>query len=291
MIWALATEGRTPTELALDEIVDGGIPPALVLTRAGRPIIDAAHHNSIEVVTVDRLSDHADLLRDRGIDLGVAFAWAELLDAEILEAPPHGWLNAHPAELPAYRGGDPIGWQLVSRPSSIGLTIHEMSRHFDEGPVVRQERLSVTADESRRDVEARAFRAMGRMLADIVRAGPGWERRPQAGPASRCPPVGVTALVNPAYITAEHALGVVRALAYSPGVGIIGYPNLVHAAELGPELAPHERPGLVISDESGVRIACKDRWIKVTDSSKRSILTPVVASMSRQMAEVGFDDP
>jgi methionyl-tRNA formyltransferase len=272
--WVLVTEGRPPVDLALDEMVRAGARPSVVVTRPGQPAIEAAEGLGAEVVTVERLAGSARLFSDRGIELGVTLAWAELLNAEILSATRHGWLNAHPAELPAYRGGDPIGWQLVSRPARIGLTIHETSEHFDDGPIVAQERLPVSPDEHRRDVERRAFAALGRMVGEIVSAGPGWERRPQAGAPSYCPPVGTTALLNPAYISAERALGVIRALAYSPGVGVIGVPNLVHAAELGPALGTGERPGQVSTDAGTVRIACKGHWIIVTDASERSVLAP-----------------
>lgn len=267
MKWAFVTNGRAELELALAAALEHGERPRCVVTHEGVPIVDYARAHELDVVTVDGLNGREDLLHERGIELGVTCGLSELLGPRVLSLPRHGWLNCHPSPLPAYRGADPIGWQLVSRPTRIGLTIHESSAHFDEGPIVRSGSVPVIDADTRSDVSRRVFTHLGEMLAAVLAEGPHWDARPQTGPASFCPPRGVAALIDPTRIAASRALGVIRAFAIDHGVGILGYDKLVHGAEIRAPLAEGEVPG-AIRFGSETMIACLDHWIVVTDAAE-----------------------
>ncbi|WP_428623769.1 formyltransferase family protein [Sedimenticola sp.] len=61
----------------------------------------------------------------------------------LLTAVPQGWLNIHPSLLPAYRGINPVFWQLRDGHDSIGVTLHRMNEIFDQGPIIDQCRFSL----------------------------------------------------------------------------------------------------------------------------------------------------
>ncbi|MDT0675954.1 formyltransferase family protein [Autumnicola musiva] len=48
-------------------------------------------------------------------------------------------LNIHLSALPKYRGRHPLHWALINGEDKIGITIHEMTPGFDEGPICWQE--------------------------------------------------------------------------------------------------------------------------------------------------------
>lgn len=66
-------------------------------------------------------------------------AWPHRLGPEVLRVPLRGWFNLHPSDLPLWRGGLPIPWQLAFRVQRVGCTVHEMTPRFDDGPVIARD--------------------------------------------------------------------------------------------------------------------------------------------------------
>jgi methionyl-tRNA formyltransferase len=62
------------------------------------------------------------------------FPWS--IPASILSLPSKGFFNFHFGTLPQYKGADPIFWQIRNLEGKSNLTIHLMTEHVDEGPVV-----------------------------------------------------------------------------------------------------------------------------------------------------------
>lgn len=76
----------------------------------------------------------------------VTFPWK--IPAEVLSAIPNGCYNFHPGALPKYRGSDPIFWQIKNRESYITLSVHLMNADIDSGPLVCQEHLPLSIDDT-----------------------------------------------------------------------------------------------------------------------------------------------
>ncbi len=51
--------------------------------------------------------------------------------------------NLHPSLLPAYRGPDPLYWQLQNRESDTGLTLHEVIDKIDSGDILAREKCTL----------------------------------------------------------------------------------------------------------------------------------------------------
>ncbi len=80
----------------------------------------------------------------------------------------HGRIvNVHPSMLPAYRGPTPLLEMLWRRTLTeySGLTLHEVTEGFDEGPIIDQQRVAFPADCNFAQYIADQVRAGGRMLA------------------------------------------------------------------------------------------------------------------------------
>ncbi|MDT0649088.1 formyltransferase family protein [Autumnicola edwardsiae] len=52
--------------------------------------------------------------------------------------------NVHLSALPRYRGRHPLHWALINGEQQIGITIHEMTFGFDEGPIYWQKKIRGT---------------------------------------------------------------------------------------------------------------------------------------------------
>lgn len=65
------------------------------------------------------------------------FPWR--VPAAVLALPLHGFLNFHFAALPAYRGPEPLFWQMRNGEPNGAVTVHRMDAGFDTGPVLLAE--------------------------------------------------------------------------------------------------------------------------------------------------------
>ncbi len=101
-----------------------------VADRCRAPLRKVANVNSEEA---------AAALREMRPDVIVSIG-DRIIKQHILDIPRLGVLNAHSSLLPAYRGTTTEFWQLRNGEKETGVTIHWMSPHVDEGPIVVQER-------------------------------------------------------------------------------------------------------------------------------------------------------
>jgi methionyl-tRNA formyltransferase len=105
---------------------------------------------SVEVLQPDKCKDSGFLNRIRELkpDLGLVFAFGQLLPRELLEIPARGFINIHPSLLPQYRGAAPIQWALIGGDAETGVTILKVTPKLDDGDVLLQESTQVDPREN-----------------------------------------------------------------------------------------------------------------------------------------------
>ena len=91
--------------------------------------------------TADLELDLANILPD--LVIMSCFPWR--ISNSLLEIPPLGWWNLHPSLLPAYRGPNPLYWQLKSGETETGISLHEVTSKLDAGPILGQKRCALSA--------------------------------------------------------------------------------------------------------------------------------------------------
>ena len=114
-------------------------PVKLVAMEAGLPI---TMPNSL------RGAAAANALRSLEPDLVVVAAFGHILPAEMLSIPTHGCLNVHPSLLPLYRGPSPVAAALLNGDGDSGVSIMLMDTGLDTGPIVAQERVTISDEET-----------------------------------------------------------------------------------------------------------------------------------------------
>ena len=80
----------------------------------------------------------ARVLRAARPDLVVVAGMGWLLDEAALAVPRLGTVNVHAALLPAYRGAEPVFWQLYDGVAESGVTVHLVDPAEDHGPILKQ---------------------------------------------------------------------------------------------------------------------------------------------------------
>jgi len=93
----------------------------------GCPFFAGADANRPEVV---------DLARQARADVAISMNWLTLLGPELRSCFGHGVINAHPGDLPRYRGNAAPNWAILNGEREVVLTLHEMSDDLDAGPVL-----------------------------------------------------------------------------------------------------------------------------------------------------------
>lgn len=97
---------------------------------------DAAYPDFIRAVAA---------LRPDGI---VCHSYAMLLRPELLALVEGRAYNLHMSLLPKNRGPNPVQWALIHGDNETGVTLHRMDEGFDTGPIVAQERITISDDDT-----------------------------------------------------------------------------------------------------------------------------------------------
>lgn len=248
------------------------VPPRAVVAAeppwGERPLAATAEARGLEVRHLHRIGprpaeDQPDLFAD--LDVAVCCCWTELLRPGALRGPAHGWLNLHPSALPAWRGADPVGWQLLTSPERMGCSVHRMTTGQDDGPVVAEGWVVVLTGDDRGALLRRSGEELGRLaagvLADLSRGDPLPERAQDPDEATWCPPPGTGVTVDPRRMRAEAGARVARAFSPHPGVAVatMRAGERFALAEVGRELAAGEIPGSVADDQAAAAGVADDR--------------------------------
>lgn len=92
-------------------------------------------------------------------DLAVVAAYGLILPVPILEAPRLGCLNVHASILPGWRGAAPIQRAILAGDAVTGVTIMQMEKGLDTGPVLAATRTPI------------GRKSAGELTAELARLG------------------------------------------------------------------------------------------------------------------------
>ena len=143
-----------PAVVALQRLLDSEHEIVAVLTRPdaprgrGRtlhpsPVSALAQDNGIEVLTPRTLkagTDDGDAVRARLRELAPdavpVVAYGNLIPADLLDVPAHGWINLHFSLLPAWRGAAPVQAAIRAGEKTTGATTFRIDEGLDTGDVI-----------------------------------------------------------------------------------------------------------------------------------------------------------
>ncbi len=118
-----------------------------VLTRPDAPIgrkkvltpsavAEVAQDLGIPTIKANRLDESVrEQLSNSGADLGIIVAYGALLDQAALDVLPKGWINLHYSLLPKWRGAAPVQRALMAGDRETGVTLFQLDKGMDTGPV------------------------------------------------------------------------------------------------------------------------------------------------------------
>ncbi len=102
------------------------------------------------------------------VDLFVVAAYGKIMPPWILSIPPRGTLNIHPSLLPEYRGPSPIQAAILDGAESTGVSIMLLDEEMDHGPILAQERIALTGNETTPNLSQRLAEIGAQLLIKTI---------------------------------------------------------------------------------------------------------------------------
>lgn len=139
-----------PAAVALERLIASDHEIVAVLTRPdarkgrGRtlhpsPVKEVALDHGIEVLTPESLT-RDDAIRSQLADLAPdaipVVAYGNLIPADMLDIPTHGWVNLHFSLLPHWRGAAPVQAAILHGDEETGATTFRINEGLDTGDVL-----------------------------------------------------------------------------------------------------------------------------------------------------------
>jgi len=92
------------------------------------------------------------LLRELNADVMVVVAYGLILPQAVLDIPRYGCINIHPSLLPRWRGAAPIQRTIAAGDAETAVTIMQMDKGMDTGPILLQDKVVLTGEETSGDL-------------------------------------------------------------------------------------------------------------------------------------------
>lgn len=172
LIEAQSRFGSYRVSLVISNIAGAG-----ALALAGRAGIEAVCIPSRGVPRVEHEQAILDRLRSEAPDVICLAGYMRVLGATFIEAVGAPILNIHPSLLPAFPGLHAQAQALAAGVRIAGATVHFVDSGLDSGPIVAQEAVRVTSDDTEDTLTARILELEHRIypeVVDIVSRGAYW---------------------------------------------------------------------------------------------------------------------
>ncbi len=114
------------------------------------PVKAIAQSHNIPVFQPKTLRDPVvqNDMRALNADIIVVVAYGLILPEAVLHITRLGCVNVHPSLLPRWRGAAPIARCIEAGDDETGITIMQLDKGMDTGPILKQEKYKFTGDET-----------------------------------------------------------------------------------------------------------------------------------------------
>lgn len=211
-------------------------------------------------------------------DLIAVTAFGRILHAPILTLPPLGCVNVHGSLLPKYRGAAPVQWAVINGETETGITTMLMDEGMDTGPMLLQEALAISGDDTAGTLAPRLADLGGRLLVETIRqlkAGTLTPRKQDDSAATMAPLLKKEDGALDWTLSAQSLVNHIRGLSPWPGAYTFLGPdrwNIWKAAFNQRDVS--DRPGTIVAVTKGsIHVATGDGVLEIlelqTANSKR----------------------
>lgn len=108
------------------------------------------------------------LMLTLNVDLIIVGTWRERLDKETFNLPTIATVNVHPSLLPKYRGPNPYLQNILHGENFSGVTLHLVTEKFDNGPILKQEKVEILDSDTSQELRERSVRTARKLVAELI---------------------------------------------------------------------------------------------------------------------------
>ncbi|SDF51971.1 formyltetrahydrofolate-dependent phosphoribosylglycinamide formyltransferase [Fontibacillus panacisegetis] len=149
----------------------------LVCDKSQAPVVERARKAGVESYVFDpkayaRREDYeaeiAAELEKRNVDLVVLAGYMRLLTSVLVERYAGRMINVHPSLLPAFPGKNAIGQAWDYGVKLTGITVHFVDGGMDSGPVIAQQAVEITSEDTLDSLESKIHQAEQQLYPQVV---------------------------------------------------------------------------------------------------------------------------
>lgn len=165
---------------SLQSLISSGHKVSCVVTQPDKPkgrhlylsgtlVKDAALKFGIEVYQPESVNtlESIKFLKELKADLFVVISYGQILSEEILNIPKIFCINAHASLLPKYRGASPINRAIINAEKDTGVTIIKMTGQMDAGPIILQQPIEISEDDTDISLEEKLSRIASQLILEM----------------------------------------------------------------------------------------------------------------------------
>ncbi len=127
-----------------------------------------AEAHNIPLLKPDSLSDIAEQIHEYHADVAVLVAYGKIVPQSIIDMFPAGIINVHPSLLPKHRGSTPIESVLLAGEPETGVSLMQLVRDMDAGPVYAQSSLELAGTETKQELADELTDHAAAMLHELL---------------------------------------------------------------------------------------------------------------------------
>ncbi|PEA54895.1 phosphoribosylglycinamide formyltransferase [Bacillus pseudomycoides] len=109
-------------------------------------------------------------LQEYEIDWIILAGYMRLIGPTLLTAYGGRIVNIHPSLLPSFPGKDAVGQAIEASVKVTGVTIHYVDAGMDTGPIIAQEAVTVSEDDTRESLQKKIQLVEHRLYVDTVKS-------------------------------------------------------------------------------------------------------------------------
>lgn len=132
------------------------------------PVARMALDHSIPLLRPLHADEIITDLKQFGAEVGVLFAYGQILSDSLRAVFPRGIVNIHPSLLPLYRGPSPIEAALLAGDTTVGTSIMVLESGMDTGPLLSQKSLVISPTISKSDLTSLLMQASLTLLVPTL---------------------------------------------------------------------------------------------------------------------------
>jgi len=134
------------------------------------PVKMAAENLGLKVIQPAKLKDDVFFEEYKSLapNICVVAAYGKIIPERYVNIPKH-FLNIHPSLLPKYRGPTPIQTAILNGEIKTGVTIMQIDKEMDHGPVFTQKESPIGPDETYLELHDRLAQEGAEILINVIK--------------------------------------------------------------------------------------------------------------------------